>query len=241
MLCSQAVSLILFAKTAAALVKITAPTAMEGVLHRGGPPALYDARLAEWSARMLEIADIDLSVEGRENLGEGEAFVVMSNHQSHFDIPVLFQSLKRRVRMVGKTELFHIPAFGQAMRVAGFVEVDRGNRKQAVHALEGAAKAISEGTNIWIAPEGTRSESGKFGRFKKGGFHLAFDAGARILPVSIDGTKNVLAAHSKAIKAGKSVRVVVGKPIDSKDYGKDRLGELLEAVRSAIAMHIPYA
>ncbi|MEZ4226109.1 MAG: lysophospholipid acyltransferase family protein [Polyangiaceae bacterium] len=234
-------SWVLMAKVLAETAKITFPTALEGALRRGGQLELYDARLAAWSANMLDVADVDLEVSGREHLGRGEAFVVMSNHQSHYDIPVVFQALKRRMRMVAKTELFRIPLFGRAMHVAGFVEVDRSNRDQAMHALEGARRAVAAGTNIWIAPEGTRSESGHLAPFKKGGFHLALGAHARILPVSIDGTKDVLPAHSRTITRGQHVRVVVSPPIDPADYGHDKLDALMQAVRDAIAAPIPYA
>src|SRR5688572_7441235 len=151
----------------------------------------YDRRLEEWARRLVKAARIDLVVEGREHLATDEAFVMMSNHQSHFDIVVLFHVLKRRVRMVAKKELYRVPIFAGAMRVAGFIEIDRSDRHQAVAALSGAKDAIAAGTSIWIAPEGTRSETGRLGPFKKGGFHLALTAEARILPITIDGTRKV--------------------------------------------------
>jgi 1-acyl-sn-glycerol-3-phosphate acyltransferase len=223
------------------MARITLPTAADGLLARKRKPEVYDARLFAWADRIKEIADIHLTVEGREYLSADDTFVIMSNHQSHFDVPVLYHCLRRRIRMVGKAELFRIPIFGGAMRVAGFVEVDRNNRAQAVAALHGAEQALATGTNIWIAPEGTRSATGQLAPFKKGGFHLALGARARILPVSIDGTKDVLPAHSKYITPGQNVRVAISQPIDSKDYGAERLADLMAAVRSAIAQHIPYA
>lgn len=221
--------------------KIAVATVLDGALNREELPARVDERLTEWAADMLALADIQLSVSGREHLGRGETFVVMSNHQSHFDVPVAYASIPGRLRMVGKTELFRIPVFGRAMRVAGFVEVNRGDRAQAVSALDGARAALGAGTNIWIAPEGTRSESGALGPFKKGGFHLALGAGARIVPVSIDGTRDVLPAHSRAVKRGQAVRVVIGEPIDTRAFGSERLPKLMAAVRDAIATHLPYA
>jgi 1-acyl-sn-glycerol-3-phosphate acyltransferase len=231
----------LLAQVIAATARIAVTTALDGTLGREHAAERADKRLAAWSARMLRIADVHLETEGQHNLGQGETFVVMSNHQSHFDVPVIYHSITRRLRMVGKTELFKIPVFGRAMRVAGFIEVDRGNRNQAVRALDGARAALASGTNIWIAPEGTRSETGRLNPFKKGGFHLAVGSAARILPVSIDGTKDVLAAHSRDIRPGQSVRVVIGKPIDTKSFGKERMSDLMDAVRAAIAQHIPYA
>lgn len=241
LICSTRVALDLFIKTLAATARITVATVADGALGRPGVAERADERLASWSARLHEIAQMRVRVDGREHFDTDECFVVMSNHQSHFDVPVLYRVLDRRLRMVGKTELFKIPLFGRAMRVAGFVEVDRSNRAQAVHALDGARTALAHGTNIWIAPEGTRSETGKLAPFKKGGFHLALAAKVRILPVSIDGTKDVLPAHSRVIRTGRSVRVVVSPPIDPAELGKDRLPELMSRVREAIAAHLPYA
>lgn len=234
-----AMSLGLLARNVAVTARVCVPTAVEGMLGRGKDLALYDQRLDWWSRRLLEIANVELNVAGREHSSNRESYVVMSNHQSHYDIPVLFQALKRRLRMVAKTELFDVPVFAAAMRVSGFVEIDRQDRRQAVAALRGARAALAEGTDIWIAPEGTRSESGELGPFKKGGFHLALDAGARILPVSIDGTRHVLRAHDWHVHSGRSVRVVISPPIDANAYGKARKSELMAVVREAIAQHLP--
>jgi 1-acyl-sn-glycerol-3-phosphate acyltransferase len=112
------------------------------------------------------------------------------------------------------------------------VEVDRGDRAQAIQSLEHAKSALAQGTNIWIAPEGTRGPGGKgLLPFKKGGFHLATGAGARILPVSISGTSQVLAAHGRSVNPGVTVRVEVQSPIDTRQYAGT--SELMEAVRAA--------
>lgn len=228
-------SLPVIARIVAETARICLPTVAGAALGRGGDMALYDRRLDEWSRRLLRFADLSLRVEGREHLVPGEAYVVMSNHQSHFDIPALFQALPLRVRMVTKTELFRVPLWGQAMRVAGFVEVDRQDRHQAVEALSHARRAIEAGTSIWIAPEGTRSDDGSLGPFKKGGFHLAREAGARILPVTIDGTRRALRARDWRIRRGQQAVVTVHAPVDPADYEPNRRKDLMERVRADIA------
>ena len=157
----------------------------------------------------------------------------MSNHQSLYDVPVMFQALQRRIRMVAKAELFKIPGWGRAMRLAGMVEVDRGDRAQAIRSLEAARAALAAGTNIWIAPEGTRGPGGtSLLPFKKGGFYLASGAGARILPVAIVGTSQVLAAHGRTVKPGMTVQVRVQPPIATTDFASSE--PLIDAVRSSI-------
>lgn len=214
--------------------RISAPTLLQGLLGTLTPEAC-DRRLDAWSHKLIEQAEIDLRSEGLEHATPGETFVVMSNHQSLYDIPVMFQALRRRVRMVAKHELFKIPGWGPAMRLAGFVEVDRGDRVQAIRSLDGAKIALAQGTNIWIAPEGTRGPGGRdLLPFKKGGFHLATAAGARILPVSIVGTESVLAAHGRVVHTGVTVRVRVHAPIATRDYELSERDRLMSDVRAAI-------
>jgi 1-acyl-sn-glycerol-3-phosphate acyltransferase len=179
--------------------------------------------------------------EGLEHLGPGgEVFVVMSNHQSVYDIPVIFQALPLRLRMVAKQELFRVPVWGRAMRYAGFVSIDRSDRERAKESLRVAKQKMqNEGTSIWIAPEGTRSRTGELGPFKSGGFHLALDAGLRILPVSIVGTFDILRADTTSVTKGADVRVIVHEPIDPRPYGPGRRAELTADVRAAIASSLP--
>jgi 1-acyl-sn-glycerol-3-phosphate acyltransferase len=225
------------ARAVAETARISAPTLVDGLTGRLSPE-VCDARLLEWSRRILLQADVRLHVEGLDRAPANEAFVVMSNHQSHYDIPVMFQALRRRVRMVAKSELFKIPGWGPAMRMAGFVEVDRKDRLAAIKSLESAKHALSQGTSIWIAPEGTRGPGGKLLPFKQGGFHMALDTGARILPVSIDGTGRVLEAHGRRVREGVEVRVTVHAPVGPRDYGPERREELVARIRHAIASDV---
>jgi 1-acyl-sn-glycerol-3-phosphate acyltransferase len=219
-------------------LRICVPTVIQGAVGSLDVETC-DARLMSWSRAIVDYAKIELSVVGRENCAGDEAFVVMSNHQSLYDIPVLFQALQLRVRMVAKSELFKVPIWAGAMRNAGFVEIDRGNRVAAMRSLERAKEAIQAGTSIWIAPEGTRSPTGALAEFKAGGFHLASGTGARILPVSIDGTRNVLTAKGRVVHNRQHVNVTIHPPVASKGYSPKRRHELVETVRSAIAGALP--
>ena len=217
---------------------ISAPTVVEGLIGTLTPQKCDD-RLQEWSRKLVADAEIKLEVTGLDHAppSKDEAFVIMSNHQSLYDIPVMFQALRRRVRMVAKAELFKIPGWGRAMRLAGMVEVDRGDRAQAIQSLGAAKAALAQGTNIWIAPEGTRGPGGtSLLPFKKGGFYLASGAGARILPVAIVGTSQVLAAHGRSVKPGVTVHVNVQPPIATVDYASSE--PLIAAVRNAITQGI---
>lgn len=218
--------------TIAETMRIAVPTALDGVLGRIRRETV-DRRLKSWATRLVQSAEIELDVRGAAPTDE--TFVIMSNHQSHFDVPVLYRVFPRSMRMVAKTELYRIPVFGSAIRAAEMVEVDRGDRERARRSIEEAKRRIASGINVWIAPEGTRSNSGELGTFKKGGFILALDTGARILPITIQGTREVLPPHQARVRRGQRVRVDFHAPIDPAAYGMDRRDDLVAAVRAAIA------
>src|SRR5262245_2733771 len=131
---------------------ISVPTVMEAAVGRLSMER-SDARLRAWSQSLVESARVNLTVEGLERVPRDRACVVMSNHVSHFDIPILFSFWPARLRMVAKIELFRVPIWGRAMRQAGFVAVTRaGNRAEAEAAMQQAAEAVKAGTSIWNAP-----------------------------------------------------------------------------------------
>lgn len=217
-------------------LRISVPTLFDALMGKL-TPEVCDARLDWWSKRLLRQAEVSLRTSGVEHAERAHgksAFVVMSNHQSLYDIPALYQSLPLRLRMVAKTELFRIPIWAQAMRAAGFVELDRSARERAIESLDRAKVALAGGTSIWIAPEGTRSADGSLGPFKHGGFHLAVGASAPILPVSIVGTRAILPAKGAHVAAGAIVTVTVHPMIDPTAYGNEVNDELVQAVRDSI-------
>jgi len=219
-------------------LRISVPTIWQGMTGTLTPEAC-DRRLLQWSGSIVRRASIDLHVDGLEHAVPGESFVLMSNHQSLYDVPVIFQALQRRIRMVAKKELFQVPIWGRAMRRAGFISLDRSNRERSRRTLLASADVLQAGTSIWIAPEGTRSRNGELAAFRKGGFHLALQSGARILPITVIGTRKVLPAKGAKITNGCTVHVVVHAPIDPRPYGEPRLDELVAAVRDAIATPLP--
>jgi 1-acyl-sn-glycerol-3-phosphate acyltransferase len=220
-------------------VKICLPTIVDGWLGRVDA-RVCDQRLDRWSRGLLRVAKVNVLTVGREHITPGESYVVMSNHQSHFDIPVVFQALGIPMRMVAKHELFRIPVMGPAMRYSGFIEVDRARRARAVRSLAAARERLErDRTSVWIAPEGTRSTSGELGKFKRGGFHLAIDAGLRILPVAVDGSLRIHRAGERRVHKHQTVGVTIRPPIDSAAFGRARTDELIEQVRSAIIEALP--
>jgi 1-acyl-sn-glycerol-3-phosphate acyltransferase len=213
--------------------RITVSTVADG-LRQTVPPEVVDARLAWWAKEILREAHVTLHVRGVENIPAGEPLVVMSNHRSYYDIPAAFVAVPGRMRMVAKKELFRVPLFGRAMAQNGFIRVDRSDRKSAVESLNESRRLLAEGTRVWIAPEGTRSKDGRLGKFKSGGFHLALDAGARILPLVVQGTEAIMAHDSFVVHPGATVTVTILRPVDAPAYGHERRKELMADVRAAM-------
>lgn len=164
----------------------------------------------------------------------GRSYVVMSNHQSLLDIPSIIATFPGRVRMVGKKELSYVPVWGQAMKAAGIVFVDRANCAQSIAALEAAKAQLRAGTSIWIAPEGTRSRDGELGPFKKGGFHLARQLGVPIAPAWIEGTRHIVSPESFGVQTGGHVTVHWGEPIPTDGVDEAGLPALMDRVRAAL-------
>ncbi len=231
-------SLLLSLRNVYETLAVSAPTVVDAARGRLSRKTC-DERLEAWASHVVRNLEMLLTVRGRENVTPETTYVVMSNHQSHYDIAVLYYVLGPNVRMVAKKELFDLPVFGRAIREAGFVPVDRGNTESAIASLASAKNHLAAGTHLWIAPEGTRSPTGELLPFKKGGFHIALDTKAPILPITIRGTREALRAKGMRSRAGVEVQVTIHPPIDPGRFaGMDRKAArnaLLADVRKAIA------
>lgn len=183
-----------------------------------------------WAKSILRVAGIKVKTRGLENLDPDGSFVFMCNHQSNFDILVLFSELPAQFRWIAKAELFKIPLFGYAMRGAGYISIERKDRKKAIQSLKQAAERIRTGTSVMIFPEGTRSPDGNISEFKKGGFVLAYDAGVPIMPVVLNGTWSIMSKDSLKIKPG-SVIMSVLPAVNVADYSKADKSKLIEDVK----------
>lgn len=221
---------------------VSFPTVVEAVQGKV-TREICNERLDRWSRALVDNVGADIEVIGHEHVeahraGErAPAFLVMSNHQSLYDVPVLFRVFGSNLRMITKKELFSVPIFGQALAVGGFISIDRKNRAQAIESLAAAKQALHDGTNIWIAPEGTRSKTGELLPFKKGGFNLALDARLPVLPVTLSGTRDILPAKALRSHQGVRVRVTIHTPLDPEPYaneGKAGRDRLMSDVRAAI-------
>lgn len=188
---------------------------------------------AVWSRSILWASRVKVSVKNLSNIDPEETYIYMSNHQSNFDIPVLLAHLPVQFRWLAKAELYRIPVFGFAMKRAGYISIDRSDRRSAIQSLRRAAGIIRGGVSVMIFPEGTRSRDGNIQDFKKGGFILALDAGVPIVPVIIHGTWPIMQKKSWTIKPGHVV-LEIGKPIQTSDYSRKTKDVLVARVHQEI-------
>ena len=184
----------------------------------------------------VRFAGVKIVLRGLEKLRPGQNYIVMANHVSNLDPPILIPSIPGRCSVLVKKELFRTPILGTGMRQADLVPVDRRDREAAIESVRGAIEVLRKGLHMVIYPEGTRSSDGRLLPFKKGPFHLAMDSGVPIVPVTMLGTFESWPRDRFALHRG-TATVVFHPPIDPGEYA-DR-DALMEAVREAIASALP--
>ncbi len=195
-----------------------------------------DSRILFWLARLgvrigFILARIRIVTHGLEKISSGSHFIFMMNHNSNLDAPAVFMKIPGPVRVLGKKELFRLPVLSTAMRMGGFVPVDRSNREAAIESARSAARIAASGASFLIAPEGTRSRTGDLLPFKKGGFHIAIDSRVPVLPVTVVGAFELMPPGSFAIKPGK-IEIFFHDPIATTGLqSRDRF-ELIARVRA---------
>jgi putative phosphoserine phosphatase / 1-acylglycerol-3-phosphate O-acyltransferase len=179
----------------------------------------------------LALAGIDVEVRGAEHLWSARPCVFVFNHQSKVDVPLLMKLLRGGFTAVAKAEAASIPLWGAMFRLAGVAFVDRGNTRQAKEALEPAVRKLrDEGWSLAIAPEGTRSPTPRLGRFKKGAFHIALQAGVPMVPIVIHDAGEVMWRGHQTLRGG-TVHVDVLPPIDTSTWSTETLAQHVADVR----------
>lgn len=178
-----------------------------------------------------------LDIEGPDMLPEQRAYVVLSNHQSLADIP-LISNLKWEMKWVGKKELFDTPIIGWMMKLSGDIPVDRKNARSGARMLLTAMEYLKNGCPVMFFPEGTRTKDGTVGRFNDGAFHLAIKAQVPILPIAVEGSHRCLPKHSWVFGEPASVKLKVFPPIDTTGMSSDDVAALREETRTVLIRQI---
>jgi len=211
------------------LALVTYPFDPKGkVIHR------Y-ARL--WGKVALLANRVNVSVEGLGHLREEGPYIFMSNHQGSYDIFALLGHLPFQFKWLAKKELFSIPLFGWAMAAAGYISIDREGTRKTVEAMNDAARKIREGMSVVIFPEGSRSPDGSIQPFKKGGFTLAIKSKVPIVPIAINGSRDIMPKDRLTASSGE-IRMRMAPPIETQNYSMKDREFLREKVNQVISDNV---
>jgi 1-acyl-sn-glycerol-3-phosphate acyltransferase len=180
---------------------------------------------------------IHVSVQGLEHIPAGHACIIMANHISNLDPPVLISFIPGRTVAFAKRSVFKLPVFGYCLKLAEFIPTDRdGSVEAAQQSVALAGSVLARGIHITTFVEGRRSSDGRLLPFKNGPFYLAKESGAPCIPVSIYGSEGIIPYGSLRIHPG-TMHIVFHAPLEPADYATR--DELSEAMRAAIASALP--
>ncbi len=194
-------------------------------------------RVILWSKRVCAQIGLEIKVEFATKIAqiEGRPHMIMVNHRSLYDIPICMRGFKFwHVRNIAKAELFNIPIWSRAMKIAEFISIDRSNPQSAMESLEEAKRKMQDGLIAWIAPEGTRSATDEMLPFKPGGFKMSMDIDGVIIPAIIIGAGNIIPKKGEKVKRGHQVTLRIGTPIDTHGMKKFERKQLMRDVREAM-------
>jgi 1-acyl-sn-glycerol-3-phosphate acyltransferase len=185
-----------------------------------------------WSWLILKTTGVHVEIEGLERLDPSRSYVFAANHQSIYDIPILFANIPFQLRIIAKQSLGRIPFMGWHLSRTGHLLVDRS--KPGAGVVRKMKRLVDEGHSLIVFPEGTRSTDGAVGRFKGGPFLIALDAGLPVVPITVIGSRHVMFRGKLMVRPGR-VRVVVHDPIDTGNVPRDAVRDLASTVREVVA------
>ncbi len=214
-----------------ATIVLGIPVMVAGLLSRTGNLAFSISKL--WAYTMLGISFVRTEIKNKDKIQKGTSYIIISNHQSLYDIISLVTTLGIQYRWFIKKEVLKIPIFGYALYASRNIFIDRSNTALAIESINKGIKRLPKGASVMVFVEGTRSPDGKIHEFKKGGFMVAVAHKMPILPVTVNGSRRVLPKGSLVFKPGK-IQVVVGEPIDTSGYTADTVDELINKTRQAV-------
>ncbi len=187
-----------------------------------------------WAKVLGWTTPIFVTIKGKENIDKKQSYVIVSNHQSQYDIFLLYGWVGIDFKWVMKQELRKVPILGLACDKVGHIFIDRSNTDVAFKSINAAKKKITGGTSVLFFPEGVRSKDGNLLDFKKGAFRMALDLELPILPITINNTHNILPAGTMNLFPGKA-NMIIHPAIDTKGYHDENITELMNKVRDKIS------
>ncbi|MED4285623.1 lysophospholipid acyltransferase family protein [Priestia megaterium] len=201
--------------------------------NRGNPLRAYqsiDDTVIFFMKKIIGISGARVKATGFEVLDKNETYLFVSNHQSNFDIPLLYTYSPIKMAFVAKQEMPKIPIMGKLMELRGHIFMNRDNPKDAVKSIQKGIEVLKSGASLAVFPEGSRSKGKAMGSFKPGALRLAIKSGVKVVPIVINGSFNLIEANGGRVKPA-NVEIRCLNPLDPKNY-KDavKLTEELEII-----------
>jgi 1-acyl-sn-glycerol-3-phosphate acyltransferase len=218
---------------AAVLVTIPIASAVIVCAFFSSSAGVIDWLIRLWARSLVRAGGIDLHIENGEVLDPNQRYILVANHYSYFDIPCILAAVPQPIRFMAKVSLFKIPLFGWSLGRAGFIPIDRKNRRTAVKSFDQAGDRIRRGNTIVIFPEEGRTHERTLRPFQRGAFLLAIRSGLEIVPMAVDGTFDVFPVGARAIKPGR-VTIRVGTPIATENISVREKEKLAGEARAQI-------
>ena len=189
---------------------------------------------AIWVNNLIDLFDMTVHIEGKENVPPEGPCVFISNHQGYGDIIVLFKALEgRQIGFIAKESLEKVPYFGKWIKAIRGVFIKRGDTREALKSIQAGVKTIKDGFSLVIFPEGTRSRRPEMGEFKPGSFKLATKAKVPIVPIAINGTRHLFEDRG-IITKGAVVDVKIHPAIDTAALDRHQIANITHDVENTI-------
>lgn len=189
-----------------------------------------------WGKIVCWITMVKVSVTGKENIDPKKPYVFVANHQSAYDIFVIYGYLGHSFRWMMKKSLEKIPFIGWSCKRAGMVFVDNSSPAAIKETMAKARTQLQNDQSLIVFPEGSRTWNGKLSPFKKGAYLLAVQFGLPIVPITIDGAFDVMPRFKKVPNWG-HVKLTIHKPIVPPEGGfriKDVMEETYNTIHSSL-------
>ncbi len=220
------------------LLVITFFTALMTILFTAWKNSAFIVAMQRfWARCFYYLCFIPVEVTGKENLQEGQSYVFVCNHQSIYDVFVIYGWLPVVFKWILKQELRKIPFVGVACEKAGHIFIDRSNVRKAFQSVETAKQTLQNGVCVVIFPEGTRTFDGQVAPFRHGAFKMAFDLDLPIVPLSLNGCYELMNRRQKYLTWHR-VKLHIDKPIYLTEEDKENRAETIEKIRNIVIKNI---
>lgn len=198
--------------------------------------SLVNIKVKWWARSLLKLSGCEIEVIGKENIPKDKNVLFVSNHQGNFDIPILLAHIEKPKAFIAKKELEKLPLVNRWMKAMNCIFMDRKSPRESIKSILTGIELLKDGYSLVLFPEGTRSEDGKLREFKPGGLKLATKSKVPIIPVTINGSKDIMKKGSLSIRPAK-VTVIISKAIDVSEYSDDTK-ELTQDIYNIISKNL---